>query len=97
MTGADRHLDDALASLQQYREKIHIMQQLIQNDVSSTKIRLFRKRGMSIRYLIPDNVVKYIDAHDLYSDEERKTADKGKQKASDESSSGSVSPSASSS
>lgn len=90
-------IDDAIASLQEYRDKIHIMQQLIQNDVSSTKIRLFRKRGMSIRYLIPDNVVKYIDAHDLYSDEERKAVDKGKQKASDESSSDSSSPPASSS
>jgi len=88
--------DDALASLQQYRDKIHIMQQLIQNDVSSTKIRLFRKRGMSIRYLIPDNVVRYIDAHDLYRDERKVAAtEKGKERASDNSSSDSEFPSSS--
>jgi nicotinamide mononucleotide adenylyltransferase len=66
------------------------MQQLIQNDVSSTKIRLFRKRGMSIRYLIPDKVVEYIYAHDLYMDDDKKSSsDKGKQKESDDSGSAS--------
>lgn len=55
--------------------------QLIQNDVSSTKIRLFRKRGKSIRYYIPDKVVDYIYEHGLYSDDEKKQADKGKEKA----------------
>jgi nicotinamide mononucleotide adenylyltransferase len=77
-------IDDALASLQQYRDKIHIMQQLIQNDVSSTKIRLFRKRGMSIRYLIPDEVVEYIYKHGLYMEDDKKSIEKGKQKASDD-------------
>ena len=55
--------------------------QLIQNDVSSTKIRLFRKRGKSIRYYIPDQVVDYIYEHGLYSDDEKKQADKGKEPA----------------
>jgi nicotinamide mononucleotide adenylyltransferase len=56
---------------------------LIQNDVSSTKIRLFRKRGKSIRYYIPDKVVDYIYEHGLYAsdDEKSKAADKGKDKA----------------
>lgn len=72
--------DDALVSLQQWRENIRVIPQLIQNDVSSTKIRLFRKRGKSIRYYIPDKVVDYIYEHGLYSDDEKKQADKGKQK-----------------
>lgn len=42
-TGTD--LDDALASLQQYKDNIYVIQQIIQNDVSSTKIRLFLRRG----------------------------------------------------
>jgi len=75
-------IDDALVSLQQYRDNIHVIPQLIQNDVSSTKIRLFRKRGKSIRYYIPDKVVDYIYEHGLYSDEERKATDKGKAPAS---------------
>lgn len=74
------HTDDALLTLQQYRENIRVIPQLIQNDVSSTKIRLFRKRGKSIRYYIPDKVVDYIYEHDLYVDDEKKQVDKGKDK-----------------
>jgi nicotinamide mononucleotide adenylyltransferase len=87
---ADQHIatasltvvDDALLTLQQYREKIWVIPQLIQNDVSSTKIRLFRKRGKSIRYYIPDQVVDYIYEHDLYVDDDKKQAEKGKDKMS---------------
>ncbi|KAL9610179.1 MAG: hypothetical protein Q9167_005107 [Letrouitia subvulpina] len=50
-------IDDALAALQQWRDNIHVIPQLIQNDVSSTKIRLFVKRQMTIRYLVPAPVV----------------------------------------
>ncbi|KAH8722770.1 nicotinamide mononucleotide adenylyltransferase 1 [Phaeosphaeriaceae sp. PMI808] len=77
-------IDDALVSLQQFRDHIHVIPQLIQNDVSSTKIRLFRKRGKSIRYYIPDKVVDYIYEHGLYIDDEKKQADKGKEPASTE-------------
>lgn len=69
--------------------------QLIQNDVSSTKIRLFRKRGKSIRYYIPDKVVDYIYEHGLYSDDEKKVADKGKETASSDATGSSQSVSAS--
>ncbi|USP79655.1 glycoside hydrolase family 5 protein [Curvularia clavata] len=71
-------IDDALVQLQQWRHNIRVIPQLIQNDVSSTKIRLFRKRGKSIRYYIPDKVVDYIYEHGLYSDDDKKVADKGK-------------------
>ncbi|KAF2825512.1 nicotinamide mononucleotide adenylyltransferase 1 [Ophiobolus disseminans] len=77
-------IDDALVSLQQFREHIRVIPQLIQNDVSSTKIRLFRKRGKSIRFYIPDKVVDYIYEHGLYSDDEKKAADKGKEPATTE-------------
>lgn len=76
--------DDALVSLRQFRDRIHVIPQLIQNDVSSTKIRLFRKRGKSIRYYIPDKVVDYIYEHGLYSDDEKKPTDKGKKPASND-------------
>jgi nicotinamide mononucleotide adenylyltransferase len=59
-----------------------VIPQLIQNDVSSTKIRLFRKRGKSIRYYIPDKVVDYIYEHELYVDDDKKQPEKGKGKAS---------------
>lgn len=84
LSHTDLPADDALLSLQQYRDNIRVIPQLIQNDVSSTKIRLFRKRGKSIRYYIPDKVVDYIYEHGLYNEDDKKQADKGKEKASTE-------------
>ena len=84
-------IDEALASLQPYRDNIHVIQQLIQNDVSSTKIRLFLRRGMSVQYLIPAPVVEYIEQNHLFGDDGRASsmtsvnlpdADKGKAKES---------------
>lgn len=34
--------------------------------VSSTKIRLFLKKELSIRYLIPTEVINYINEHGLF-------------------------------
>ncbi len=64
-------IDEALASLNPYRDNIHVIQQLIQNDVSSTKIRLFLRRGMSVQYLIPAPVVEYIEQNHLFGDDGR--------------------------
>jgi len=47
---------------------IMIVPQWIPNDISSTKIRASIARGMSIKYLLPDNVVNYIHEHKLYMD-----------------------------
>ncbi|CBF85484.1 hypothetical protein BDV09DRAFT_199799 [Aspergillus tetrazonus] len=73
-------IDEALAALQPWKKNIHVIQQLIQNDVSSTKIRLFLRRDMSVRYLIPDPVIEYIYENNLYMDDgtTQPTADKGK-------------------
>jgi len=74
---ADSEIDQALFKdsavhsrnpLALYRENIHMVQQLVRNDVSSTKIRLFLKKGMSIKYLIPGVVVEYIEHNGLYVD-----------------------------
>ncbi|KAG5294279.1 nicotinamide mononucleotide adenylyl transferase [Histoplasma ohiense] len=66
---AGTDIDEAIASLQLWKENIYVIQQLIQNDVSSTKIRLFLRREMSVRYLIPSPVIDYIEKHHLYEDE----------------------------
>lgn len=84
---AGTDVEEALASLQNYRENIYVIQQLIQNDVSSTKIRLFLKRGMSVQYLIPAPVVEYIEQNHLFVEENKQSnpsppntnGDKGKQ------------------
>lgn len=74
-------IDEALAALQPWRDNIHVIQQLIQNDVSSTKIRLFLRREMSVRYLIPIPVIRYIEKHRLYEEDSSggpSSADKNK-------------------
>lgn len=104
-TGTD--IEDAIANLQQYKDKIYvctffaqrlgqdlnsayfdrnqqIIAQLIQNDVSSTKIRLFLRREMSVQYLIPAPVIEYIEAHGLYEDDGASSMDgKGKSKGAE--------------
>ncbi|ORZ12735.1 hypothetical protein BCR42DRAFT_331368 [Absidia repens] len=52
--------------LYQHRMNVIVIKQLIHNDISSTKIRLFVKRDMSIKYLLPDKVIDYIHEHSLY-------------------------------
>ncbi|GAB1315704.1 Nicotinamide/nicotinic acid mononucleotide adenylyltransferase 1 [Madurella fahalii] len=59
-------IDEAIATLRQYENNIWIISQVIQNDISSTKVRLFLKKDLSVRYLIPDPVVEYIDEHKLF-------------------------------
>ncbi|EPQ62906.1 BgtA-20973 [Blumeria graminis f. sp. tritici] len=59
-------LEGALNGLERWKDNIYVVQQLIQNDVSSTKIRLFLKKDMSVNYLIPAPVIKYIEENRLY-------------------------------
>jgi len=59
----------ATDALSAWRSNIYIIRQLIQNDVSSTKVRLFIRRGFSVRYLLPVAVIEYIERHGLYLDE----------------------------
>jgi nicotinamide mononucleotide adenylyltransferase len=79
-------MDQATDSLARWRHNIHLISQLIQNDVSSTKVRLFLRRGLSVRYLLPAEVEEYIAQNNLYQDEVAVSVDKGKEKESAESS-----------
>ncbi|KAM0791210.1 hypothetical protein ACM66B_005691 [Microbotryomycetes sp. NB124-2] len=58
-----------------YRDNIHMVNQLVQNDVSSTKVRLFLRRGLSVLYLVPTVVAKYIESNNLYQNPDRKAVD----------------------
>ncbi|KAI9726755.1 MAG: hypothetical protein M1828_000611 [Chrysothrix sp. TS-e1954] len=62
-------MDAALRALETWRTNIYPIPQLIQNDVSSTKIRNFLRKDMSIRYLIPEGALQYIDERGLFKDE----------------------------
>lgn len=72
-------IDEAIAGLQPWKDNIYVIQQLIQNDVSSTKIRLFLRREMSVRYLIPRPVIDYIEKHQLYEEDGVSTISSGTQ------------------
>ncbi|KAF9650990.1 Nucleotidylyl transferase [Thelephora ganbajun] len=66
---AGSDMDQATDGLARWRPNIHMIPQLIQNDVSSTKVRLFLKRGLSVRYLLPSPVVTYIEENGLYTED----------------------------
>lgn len=55
--------------LWRHQANIHLVNEWITNDISSTKIRRALRRSQSIRYLVPDIVREYIEKHDLYSAE----------------------------
>jgi nicotinamide mononucleotide adenylyltransferase len=67
-------VEDALAPLREmsnklgkdWCENIHVIQQLIANDISSTSIRQLIRQGMSVQYLLPACVIDYIREHGLY-------------------------------
>ncbi|KAH0551410.1 hypothetical protein GP486_007374 [Trichoglossum hirsutum] len=75
-------IDDALSSLRAWEDRIYVIHQLILNDVSSTKIRLFLRREMSVRYLIPAPVIQYIEDKQLYKDDGTASISEGKGKDS---------------
>jgi len=51
------------------REKIHFLR-TPELDISSTLLRQWIRRGRSTRYFIPMNVLEYISAKELYSEDE---------------------------
>jgi nicotinamide mononucleotide adenylyltransferase len=80
---AGSSMDQATDNLARWRNNIHLISQLIQNDVSSTKVRLFLRRGLSVRYLLPAAVVDYIEENNLYLDDgSGPEKEKGKEKDS---------------
>ncbi|XP_041801619.1 nicotinamide/nicotinic acid mononucleotide adenylyltransferase 1 [Chelmon rostratus] len=62
--------------LWKYRRNIHMVHEWVTNEISATHVRRALRRGRSVRYLLPDSVVHYIQEHNLYSAEsEQKNAD----------------------
>jgi len=50
----------------QHRQNIHVVPQWIHNNISSTVVRLSLQRQLSVRYLVPDEVVEHIHRRALY-------------------------------
>jgi len=55
------------------KKNIFMIPQWISNDISSTALRLNIQRGLSIKYLTPDPVIKYIVDNKLYGYDYSKT------------------------
>eukprot|EP00850_Spirogloea_muscicola_P018731 SM000175S03278 [mRNA] locus=s175:58157:61825:+ [translate_table: standard] len=53
-------------ALYENRDNIRIVDEWITNNVSSTAVRRCIARGQSVKYLIPDMVLEYIQQHRLY-------------------------------
>ncbi|CAJ1085412.1 nicotinamide/nicotinic acid mononucleotide adenylyltransferase 1-like [Xyrichtys novacula] len=63
-------------TLWKYRKNIHVVPEWVTNEISATQVRRALRRGRSVRYLLPDRVVHYIQENGLYSAEsEQKNAD----------------------
>jgi len=52
--------------LSTHRDHIQYVPQLIRNNISSTKIRNFVKKGYSVKYLVQESALKYIQDNKLY-------------------------------
>ena len=63
------HMKGALENLKQWEDNILVVPQLVTNDVSSTKIRLFLKRHMSVKWMTPHSVIAYMKKNRLYGEE----------------------------
>lgn len=45
---------------------VYSVSQIVKNDISSTKVRGMVRDGYSVKYLVPDAVIKYIEEFSLY-------------------------------
>ncbi|KAM6948229.1 nicotinamide/nicotinic acid mononucleotide adenylyltransferase 3 [Aplochiton taeniatus] len=63
--------------LSRHHGNIFLVREWVRNETSATEIRRALRRGLSIKYLLPDSVIKYIKQHNLYTeDSERVNNDK---------------------
>ncbi|KAL4437301.1 hypothetical protein ABPG75_004440 [Micractinium tetrahymenae] len=60
-------LDRPGSLLHTYRRNVTLVQEPVPNEISSSRVRHELERGHSVRYLLPDSVVKYIFSHGLYN------------------------------
>ncbi|CAK7267494.1 Nicotinamide/nicotinic acid mononucleotide adenylyltransferase 1 [Sporothrix epigloea] len=65
----ERHgtdLEEAKEALSRWAEHISVIPQVVPIDLSSTKVRLFLHKKMSVRYFVPNPVIEYILENNLY-------------------------------
>lgn len=52
--------------LTKYKKNIDIVTNWVPNEVSSTLARRYLRRGLSVKYMLDDNVVEFIRLQKLY-------------------------------
>uniref|UniRef100_A0A5B7B3H4 Nicotinamide-nucleotide adenylyltransferase n=1 Tax=Davidia involucrata TaxID=16924 RepID=A0A5B7B3H4_DAVIN len=52
--------------LNKYKSNIKVVDELVPNQISSTRVRSCISKGLSIKYLTADEVIDYIQQHHLY-------------------------------
>ncbi|KAM9349278.1 nicotinamide/nicotinic acid mononucleotide adenylyltransferase 3 [Symphorus nematophorus] len=63
-------------TLSRHRQNIFLVREWVRNEMSATEVRRALRRGLSVKYLIPDSVIEYIHQHNLYTeDSERRNKD----------------------
>lgn len=50
------------ALLSEFSHNIHVVPQPVQNNISSTSVRQLLSQGLSVRYLVPDDVADYLES-----------------------------------
>ncbi|TNN77029.1 Nicotinamide/nicotinic acid mononucleotide adenylyltransferase 3 [Liparis tanakae] len=58
------HASDTLS---RHRHNIFLVREWVRNETSATEVRRALRRDLSVKYLIPDAVVEYIQRHKLYT------------------------------
>ncbi|XP_007228727.2 nicotinamide/nicotinic acid mononucleotide adenylyltransferase 3 [Astyanax mexicanus] len=53
--------------LHKHKRNIFLVREWIRNEISATEVRRALRRGLSVKFLIPDNVIDYIREHNLYT------------------------------
>ncbi|XP_017578578.1 nicotinamide/nicotinic acid mononucleotide adenylyltransferase 3 [Pygocentrus nattereri] len=53
--------------LYKHRHNIFLVHEWIRNEISATEVRRALRRGLSVKYLVPDSVIRYITEHNLYT------------------------------
>ena len=59
------HESDALW---RHRRNVFLVRERVHNEASATEVRRALRRGLSAKYLLPDDVIDYIGRHALYTD-----------------------------
>ncbi|KAG5847539.1 hypothetical protein ANANG_G00127150 [Anguilla anguilla] len=54
-------------TLSRHRNNVFLVREWVSNEISATEVRRALRRGLSVKYLLPDAVIDYIRRHGLYT------------------------------